>query len=248
MGDRRQVLPRRDAEGRHQPGAPHALGAEVFQSPADSIQERFGSPVDAMACGTPQLMSDWDGHRDTVEHRRAGSRVPAYWARYGDDLDPLGPLLEGNGLAGPSAPRAVGRRRPRRAAPLLRGAPQRPALRNRMGSESRRMAEARFGWPVVIRQYEAPWAALSEIARRSGPTSRWLKGRLSTGPSTSTPSPAALRPPRVRPRAPRSLNSPRACAAEPPSSGRHDASLVLAVTPDSHHPHGGGQSKGPIPR
>jgi hypothetical protein len=139
--------------------------ADVFLSPADSIQETFGiAPIEAMACGTPQLVSDWDGYRDTVEHGRTGFRVPTYWAPYGDDLDALGPLLEAQGLADHLLLAQSVVVEPAALRRYLEVLLDDPALRSRLGAASRRTAEARFSWPVVIRQYEALWAELSEIA------------------------------------------------------------------------------------
>ncbi len=61
--------------------------ANVFTSPADSLQETFGlTPIEAMACGTPQIVSDWDGYKDTVKHGITGFRVPSYWMRCDDDI------------------------------------------------------------------------------------------------------------------------------------------------------------------
>lgn len=54
--------------------------ADVFTSPIDNIQETFGlTPVEAMACGIPQVVSDWDGYRDTVVHGETGFLVPTAW-------------------------------------------------------------------------------------------------------------------------------------------------------------------------
>jgi D-inositol-3-phosphate glycosyltransferase len=61
--------------------------ADVFVSPVDSPQESFGlAPVEAMACGIPQVVSDWNGYRDTVEEGETGFRVPTMWAPCDDDL------------------------------------------------------------------------------------------------------------------------------------------------------------------
>lgn len=53
--------------------------ADVFVSPGDNVQESYGlSVVEALASGTPALVSDWNGYRDTVSHGEAGIRVPTY--------------------------------------------------------------------------------------------------------------------------------------------------------------------------
>jgi len=55
--------------------------ADVFVSPVDNVQETFGiTPLEAMACGLPQVVSDWDGYRDTVEHGKTGFLIPTYMA------------------------------------------------------------------------------------------------------------------------------------------------------------------------
>ena len=58
--------------------------ADVFVSPADNIQETFGiTPIEAMACGVPQVVSDWNGYKDTVKHGETGFLIPTYMS----DLD-----------------------------------------------------------------------------------------------------------------------------------------------------------------
>ncbi|NUN92682.1 MAG: glycosyltransferase, partial [Verrucomicrobiae bacterium] len=61
--------------------------ADVFVSPIDNIQESFGlTPIEAMACGVPQIVSDWDGYRESVVHGETGFLLPTRWARCADDL------------------------------------------------------------------------------------------------------------------------------------------------------------------
>lgn len=72
--------------------------ADVFTSPIDNIQETFGlTPVEAMACGIPQIVSDWDGYRDTVVHGETGFLIPTAWCSCMSDVAsadylPLHPL------------------------------------------------------------------------------------------------------------------------------------------------------------
>ena len=54
--------------------------SDVFVSPVDNIQETFGiTPIEAMAAGIPQVVSDWDGYRDTVQDGVTGYRIATYW-------------------------------------------------------------------------------------------------------------------------------------------------------------------------
>jgi len=47
--------------------------ANIFISPADSIQETFGiTPIEAMSAGLPAIVSDWNGYRETVLDGQTG--------------------------------------------------------------------------------------------------------------------------------------------------------------------------------
>ncbi len=63
---------------------------DVFVSPADNLQETFGlTPIEAMACGVPQLVSDWDGYRDTVVNAKTGFRIKTVWSDCFQDIASL---------------------------------------------------------------------------------------------------------------------------------------------------------------
>jgi D-inositol-3-phosphate glycosyltransferase len=143
--------------------------ADVFCSPADSVQETFGlTPLEAMASGVPQVVSDWSGYRDTVVDGETGFLVPTWFphddaeaclgsALY-DGLDLYDHLLLAQSTAvDVDALRAALER-------LL----DEPELCRRMAAASRRRAVERFGWPVVVERCEALWDELSAVAARTG--------------------------------------------------------------------------------
>ncbi|MGH9351929.1 MAG: glycosyltransferase family 4 protein [Terriglobia bacterium] len=137
--------------------------ADIFVSPSDSVQESFGlAPVEAMACGVPQVVSDWDGYRDTVAHGQTGFLVPTRWAAL-DDLCGTGSLLgwEFEHLAlGQSIAVDFGTARQ-----FLRILIENEALRRQMGENSRIRAVSLYSMPAVVKQYEALWSELCEIAQ-----------------------------------------------------------------------------------
>lgn len=67
---------------------------DVFVCPSDTVMESFGlAPVEAMACGVPQVVPAWDGYRDTVSEGETGFLVPCYWCNCDEDLVWTGPML-----------------------------------------------------------------------------------------------------------------------------------------------------------
>jgi glycosyltransferase involved in cell wall biosynthesis len=139
--------------------------ADVFVSPVDNVQETFGlTPVEAMACGVPQIVSDWDGYRDTVQHGETGFVVPTYW---GADCDDLG---VGTLASEPAEDHLVVAQSVVVDMDVLVEQVQQlidnPALGQRMGAASRRRAEQVYSWSRVVARYEALWQELSEQAVR----------------------------------------------------------------------------------
>lgn len=145
--------------------------ADVFVSPADSIQEAFGqTPLEAMACGVPQVVSDWDGYRDTVVDGETGFLLPTYWARVDRDIATT-PLLDWDLLDHAALAQALVVDVAR-----MRGALQRliedEALRTRMAHASRERAVACFAWSAIIARYDALWLELAAQAAASKPRAR----------------------------------------------------------------------------
>jgi glycosyltransferase involved in cell wall biosynthesis len=133
--------------------------ADIFTSPADSLQESFGlSVVEAMACGVPQIVANWDGYRETVREGATGFLVPTTWAACDDDLRHTGFVLGwmfDHEVLGQSVSMDI--EYWRRAVLSLAESPE---LRRRMGCASRERAVSCYGMAAVRRQYFDLWSEL----------------------------------------------------------------------------------------
>ncbi|HLN02237.1 MAG TPA: glycosyltransferase family 4 protein [Bryobacteraceae bacterium] len=137
--------------------------ADIFVSPSDSIQESFGlTPIEAMSCGVPQIVSDWDGYRDTVVDGETGFLVPTIWADCKAEYEGTGDVLgwEFDHISlGQSIAMDPGAMRDR-LHELIRN----PELRALMSRQSRMRAVEHFGYKAVAGQYDALFAELMAIA------------------------------------------------------------------------------------
>jgi hypothetical protein len=150
--------------------------ADVFTSPIDNCQETFGiTPVEAMACGVPQVVANWDGYRDTVQDGTTGFLVPTYW--YGScdaDLNPLstfmpsGPITNG-GYQGLLLAQSVVID-PWRYEAALQQLIDNPSLRERMAVASRQRAVTMFDWATIAGRYEELWTELIQVAQGLWPS------------------------------------------------------------------------------
>ena len=147
--------------------------ADVFTSPADNVQETYGlTPVEAMACGIPQLVSDWDGYRDTVADGETGFRVPAVWTPCMDDdaAVPFLPLDDGirREIRSYHSAQSVSVDMDGYIA-ALRLLITDPDLRSRMAKASRVRALAYYSQKRMVGEYEGLWRDLSEAAKKTEP-------------------------------------------------------------------------------
>jgi len=146
--------------------------ADIFISPADSIQESFGMTVlEAMACGTPQVVSNWNGYRDTVADGETGYLVPTRWMPCDGDLCDAAPVCEGlcegedtfDHLCLAQSVAVDLRAYRDRLQHLIES----DDLRAAMSYHSRQRAIQCFSWPVVMRRYRSLWQELGTLAASS---------------------------------------------------------------------------------
>ncbi|MBN2194863.1 MAG: glycosyltransferase family 4 protein [Polyangiaceae bacterium] len=134
--------------------------ADVFVSPIDNIQETFGlTPIEAMACGIPQVVSDWNGYRDTVADGVTGFRLPTLWASCATDLIErwyLDDDARNHAVLGQSVAVDVEALELR-----LQQLIADPPMRQAMASASRARALAEYDWAVVLAKHEALWSELA---------------------------------------------------------------------------------------
>ena len=161
MGDMVTVLPNPTSEVKRS----LYVAADVFVSPGDSVQETFGQTlIEAMACGLPVIASDWDGHRDTVQHGVTGFLVPTQWADCFQHVRQTPFLWEPLELY-----RRLGQATSvdmRSMTGYLQQLIDDDALRTRMGVHARHRVVQHYAWPVIIGQYEALWSELLAQAGR----------------------------------------------------------------------------------
>lgn len=139
--------------------------ANIFISPVDNMQETFGlAVVEAMACGLPTIVSDWNGYRDIVVHGVTGFRAPTYWTQCDEDLSILSDIQpwEHDHLCLSQAV-AVDLACVRSSLVLLI---QKPGLRREMGTAGRARACSQFSMQAFVSSYHQLLKELSEAVPR----------------------------------------------------------------------------------
>lgn len=143
---------------------------DVFISLADNLQESFGlTPLEAMACGMPVVVSDWNGYKDTVRDGLDGYRIPTWMAAPGAGEGWAG-FLEAGGLdfdlysALTAQAVAVD---VHALIDRLLALVQSPARRQAMGQEARQRVRDRFDWTVVFARYRELWGELAALRRQA---------------------------------------------------------------------------------
>ena len=140
--------------------------SDVFVSLSDTTTESFGlAPIEAMACGVPQVVTNWDGYRDTVLHGETGFLLPTYWTDCCQDLRNTG-AIAGSSFdfvrLGQSVATDI-----RRAVEFLQYVIQNDGLRKGMAYRSRQRALTTFSYAAVANQYDLLLRELLNIAGNS---------------------------------------------------------------------------------
>jgi len=148
--------------------------SDVFTSPIDNVQETFGiTPIEAMACGIPQVVSDWDGYKDTVQDGITGFKVKTMWCSCLNDLKVKGFLpfdmahrtqmhhyLVSRSVAVDIENYEV----------AIQHLIDNPELRHRMSDSSRKRAVMFYDWKKVISEMDSLWSDLMDCAKKSNET------------------------------------------------------------------------------
>lgn len=170
ISDSIRIIPDNDVANRHL----LFNAADVFISPADNVQETFGiTPIEAMACGIPQVVSEWDGYKDTVVNEETGFLIPTYWMNCDEDIK--------NAAMFPSEPmHRIGIHHillSQSVAPdldkyekAIQALIDNPAMRQQMSQNSVCRAREVFSWSAVIRRYEELWEELCSISKSQAQT------------------------------------------------------------------------------
>jgi glycosyltransferase involved in cell wall biosynthesis len=142
--------------------------ADIFVSAGDGVAESFGlATIEAMASGLPCVVSDWNGHRETVTHGENGYLVPTSWTELGPCIGAFG----SNGIYPVSVLSASTVVDVDALEHYLGLLTDNADLRRQMGRTARQRAVDAFSWPAVVRQYDALFDEQRELARRSTPPS-----------------------------------------------------------------------------
>jgi glycosyltransferase involved in cell wall biosynthesis len=148
-------------------------GADIFTSLVDNVQESFGlTPIEAMACGLPAVVSNWDGYRDGVRDGEDGFLIPttAPPAIAGHDIAAhyFNENNYGSYLVSAAQSTAIDIAVAARAFVKLADDDE---LRRQMGQNGLARAQNVYDWSKIIPAYEELWKELAERRRAQEQTS-----------------------------------------------------------------------------
>jgi len=138
--------------------------ADIFSSLSDNIQESFGlTPIEAMACGLPCVVTDWDGYREGVRHGKEGFLVPVIAPPPASGMAIAQMYYNednyGVGLTGAAQSTCVDIEWCAQSFAVLM---ENAELRRTYGESGKARARDVFDWKHIIRNYEALWTSLAE--------------------------------------------------------------------------------------
>lgn len=172
------------------PLAPLYAAADVFIAPSDGATENFGlTPVEAMASGTPAVVSDWDGYKDTVIHGETGFRFRTLGIKCDTMISRLWPVqdrTESGLYAAQSTHLDI-----KEMFTYLLQLYENPGLRQRMAVNARKHAKENFSWPVVIKRFCGICEESMAEARKDKIYPREERQTTETGEASKGPSPPA---------------------------------------------------------
>ena len=142
---------------------PLYASANAFLSLSDNTQETFGlSVVEAMAAGTLPIVSDFNGYKDLVEHRKTGFRIPTLWSPPAKALDGLDSFLGGGWSFYQAQATAVDLEA---LIDCFHFITRNPGKSHEL-AEAARKAAAQYHWSAIIPRYEALWRELATLSER----------------------------------------------------------------------------------
>ncbi|PKV48239.1 glycosyltransferase involved in cell wall biosynthesis [Aquimarina sp. MAR_2010_214] len=150
--------------------------ADVFVSPADNIQETFGiTPIEAMASGVPQVVSDWNGYKDTVQHGETGFLIPTYMSDLDEEITIKSGIYDNYNLMDHfefAQTIAIDLEAYQKALQMLLDF---PSLCSQMSKKSRERALKIYDWKNSIYLHEQLWEKQLERASKQNTTIDFIK-------------------------------------------------------------------------
>lgn len=146
--------------------------ADIFTSLSDNVQESFGlTPIEAMACGLPSVITDWDGYREGVRNGQEGFLIPTTTPPPSAGMDIARLYYNednyGVALAGTVQSTSVDIEWCAKSYGVLISNPD---LRRTFGDSGKARARDVFDWRHIIHAYDELWTSLSEQRLARTPT------------------------------------------------------------------------------